>query len=222
MIFRKETTMQQALEKARGRPCGGGGQAKVPSATELTRVEKCLTGSRTELRDRALLYLQYATGMRAGELAALDVGDVFHHGEIQREFRLGTEDTKYCRSRTIYLETPKALTALLAYLTQRNPNLRFTGSEPLFVGQKRNAREGTFRLSANSIVGVFARMYARAGIVGASSHSGRRWFMTELARRGVHPRIIQQRAGHSSLAVTQRYIEISPDQEKEAVRLIKL
>ena len=214
--------MQTTQRKARGRPAGGGGQAKVPSSAELTRVDKCLTGSRTAVRDRALLYLQYATGMRAGELAALDVGDVFHQGTIRREFRLGTADTKYCRSRTIYLETPKAITALFTYLRERNPTLGFTGTEPLFVGQKRNARDGSFRLSANSIVGVFARMYARAGIAGASSHSGRRWFMTELARRGVHPRIIQQRAGHSSLAVTQRYIEISPDQEKEAVRLIKL
>jgi len=90
------------------------------------------------------------------------------------------------------------------------------------VGQKRNGHEGSFRLSANSVVGVFARLYERAGVVGASSHSGRRWFMTELARRGVHPRIIQQRAGHSSVATTQRYIEISPDQEREAVRMIRL
>ena len=76
-----------------GRPTGGGGQAKVPSTEELTRVEKCLSGTRTELRDRAMLYLQYATGMRAGELASLDIGDVLHRGTIAREFRLGTEDT---------------------------------------------------------------------------------------------------------------------------------
>ena len=50
-----------------GRPPGGGGQAKVPTSDELTRVEKCLSGTRTELRDRAMLLLQYATGMRAGK-----------------------------------------------------------------------------------------------------------------------------------------------------------
>jgi len=65
-------------------------------------------------------------------------------------------------------------------------------------------------------------MYQRAGIVGASSHSGRRWFMTELARNGVHARIIQQRAGHSSLATTQRYIEVTPDMERQAVRSLRL
>src|SRR5579862_731163 len=205
-----------------GRPHGGGGQAKVLSADEIGRVEKCMAGTRTEIRDRALLFLQYATGMRAGELASLDVGDLFHRGAIRREFRLGTEDTKYCRARTIYLESPKAIGAVLAYLRQRNPALSFTGIEPLFVGSRQNRRERAFRLSANSVVEVCRRMYDCAGIVGASSHTGRRWFMTELARRGVHPRVIQQRAGHSSLATTQRYIEISPNQEREAVKTIRL
>jgi integrase/recombinase XerD len=204
-----------------GRPSGGGGQAKVLSAEEIARVEKCLAGTRTELRDRALWCLQYATGMRAGELAALNVGDVLHRGAIRHEFRLGTEDTKYCKARTIFLESPKAINALLAYLRQRNPALTFTGAEPLFTGARRNAREGSFRLSPNTVVQIFARLYDLGGIVGASSHSGRRWFMTELARRGVHPRIIQKRAGHSSLATTQRYIEVTPDQEREAVRSIR-
>jgi integrase len=63
--------------------------------------------------------------------------------------------------------------------------------------------------------------FGRGRVVGASSHSGRRWFMTELARGGVRPRIIQQRAGHTSLATTQRYIEVTPDQERRAPRVLK-
>jgi integrase/recombinase XerD len=160
--------------------------------------------------------------MRVGELVTLDVGDVLHRGKIRRDFRLGTEDTKYCKARTIYLEAPKAVSALLAYLRKRKSDLSYTGTEPLFVGKRRNEREETFRLSANSLADLFRHIYQRAGIVGASSHSGRRWFMTELARAGVHPRIIQQRAGHSSLATTQRYIKVTPDQERQAVRAIRL
>jgi integrase/recombinase XerD len=159
--------------------------------------------------------------MRAGELAALDVGDVLNRGTIRREFRLGTEDTKYCRARTIYLESPKTINAVLAYLRARNADLSFNGTEPLFVGPRRNRRDKSFRLAPNTVVQIFAKLYERAGVVGASSHSGRRWFMTELARCGVHPRIIQQRAGHSSLATTQRYIEVTPDQERQAVRAIR-
>ena len=206
----------------RGRPAGGGGQAKVLSMAELNRVEKCLAGTRTEGRDRALLYLQYATGMRAGELSSLNVSDVLHRGRIRKDFRLGTEDTKYCRTRTIYLESPKAIAGLLAYLRSRKPDLSFTGNEPLFTSQKFNSADASFRLSPNSIANLFPRLYERSGVPGASSHSGRRWFMTELARAGVHPRIIQKRAGHSSLATTQRYIEVTPDQERRAVRAIRL
>ena len=139
----------------RGRPPGGGGQAKVLSAPEINRVDKCLSGTRTEIRDRALLYLQYATGMRAGELAALNVGDVFHRGKIRKEFRLGTDDTKYCRARTIFLENPKAVAAVLAYLRRRKPDLGFAGNEPLFVGQKLNHTTRSFRLSPNSMAHLF-------------------------------------------------------------------
>ena len=213
---------QQKPSSRPGRPPGGGGQAKVPTSDELIRVDKCLSGTRTELRDRAMLLLQYATGMRAGEISALDVGDVLYDGKILREFRLGREDTKYCRARTVYLESPKAIAAVLVYLKARKPDLDFEGDEPLFIGLKFSRRLGSRRLSPNAVVSVFARIYERAGVIGASSHSGRRWFMTELARRGVHPRIIQQRAGHSSLATTQRYIEVTPDQEREAVRMLRL
>jgi|SRR5579862_5638013 len=204
----------------RGRPAGGGGQAKVLTAAEITRVDKCLTGMRNEHRNRALFFLQLATGVRVGELAALNVGDVLHGTTIRREFNLGTADTKYCKPRMIYLDHPKARDAVLTYLRERREDLAFKSSEPLFVGQKPNAT-GSTRVSANSLAHLFLTIYQAAGIVGASSHSGRRWFMTELARGGVHPRIIQQRAGHTSLATTQRYIEITPDQERRALRVLK-
>ena len=216
------SSKKQKPKSRRGRPPGGGGQAKVPTADELKRVEKCLAGTRTEVRDRALFLLQYATGMRAGELSALDVADVLQGGKIRREFKLGREDTKYCRARTVYLENARAISALTAYLRSRKPDLDYEGDEPLFTGLKFSRRLGSWRLSPNSVVCVFGRIYKRAGVIDASSHSGRRWFMTELARRGVHPRIIQQRAGHSSLATTQRYIEVTPDQEREAVRMLRL
>ncbi|HXQ24743.1 MAG TPA: site-specific integrase [Candidatus Acidoferrales bacterium] len=218
--MKRRTAARSKPSRRRGRPAGGGGQAKILTAAELTRVDKCLKGMRNEHRNRALFYLQLATGVRVGELAALNVGDVLHRQTIRREFNLGTADAKYCKPRTIYLEHPKAREALLTYLRERREDLAFRASEPLFVGQKENAA-GSYRISANSLVHLFAQLYAAAGIVGASSHSGRRWFMTELARGGVHPRIIQQRAGHTSLATTQRYIEVTPDQERRALRVIK-
>ncbi len=138
-------TRSKATRKT-GRPAGGGRQAKVLTPAELTRVEKCLAGTRKGLRDRAMFTLQLATGMRAAELASLNVGDVLHDRAIRHEFCLGTADAKYCRSRTIYLEHPKAITALLGYLRSRRSDLAFEGTERLFVGQKQNERERSFRL----------------------------------------------------------------------------
>ena len=213
-------TRRPPPRRRRGRPAGGGGQAKILTRAEITRVDKCLKGTRNEHRNRVLFYLQLATGVRVGELAALNVGHVLHGKTIRREFNLGTRDTKYCKPRTIYLEHPKAREALLTYLRDRQPALDYKATQPLFVGQKPNAA-GSYRISANSLAHLFSALYAHAGVLGASSHSGRRWFMTELARGGVHPRIIQQRAGHTSLATTLRYIEVTPNQERRALRVIK-
>ena len=144
------STRRPAAATRRGRPAGGGGQAKILTPAEIMRVDKCLKGMRNEHRNRALFYLQLATGVRVGELAALNVGDVLHRKTVRREFNLGTADTKYCKPRTIYLEHPKAREALLTYLRERREDLAFRSTEPLFVGQKENAA-GSYRVSANSL-----------------------------------------------------------------------
>ena len=63
------------------------------------------------------------------------------------------------------------------------------------------------------------QIYREAGIDGASSHSGRRSFITKLASKGVSARVLQQLAGHSSLATTQRYIDVTDKMLQEAVEL---
>jgi integrase/recombinase XerD len=63
-------------------------------------------------------------------------------------------------------------------------------------------------------------MYAEVGIEGASSHSGRRGFITNLANNGVSVRVLQELAGHRSLAVTQRYIEVNHQLMRNAVEMV--
>jgi len=63
-------------------------------------------------------------------------------------------------------------------------------------------------------------MYQRAGIKGASSHSGRKTFLTSLATQGVSVFVLAALAGHRSIATTQRYITVNDDVKRRAVELV--
>jgi integrase/recombinase XerC len=79
-------------------------------------------------------------------------------------------------------------------------------------------------LSAASVVVWFFRLYSGLGMVGCSSHSGRRSFITRAARKisevGGSLRDIQQLAGHASLGTTARYIEADAEAQRKVVALI--
>jgi site-specific recombinase XerD len=80
-----------------------------------------------------------------------------------------------------------------------------------------SAKRGGF--SAQTIVNLFARFYALAGIKGASSHSGRRQFLTELADKGINVRVIQALARHKDMSTTQRYIDYNESKLRNAIEL---
>jgi integrase/recombinase XerD len=66
----------------------------------------------------------------------------------------------------------------------------------------------------------FHTLYRNIGIAGGSSHSGRKFFITSLANKGIGVRILASLAGHRSIAVTQRYIDVNDEQKRNAVELI--
>jgi integrase/recombinase XerD len=74
--------------------------------------------------------------------------------------------------------------------------------------------------TANGLCVWFFAMYHGAGISGASSHSGRRNFITTLANKGISVRVLASLAGHKSIAVTQKYIDANDDMKRNAVELI--
>jgi len=71
---------------------------------------------------------------------------------------------------------------------------------------------------------MFANWYKDLGFVGCSSHSGRRTFITNLAKKlsvvGGTLRDVQSLAGHSNLQTTQRYIEVDTDCQRKLVDLV--
>jgi len=67
---------------------------------------------------------------------------------------------------------------------------------------------------------VFNFFKKRAGVDGASSHSGRRTFITNLASKGVSVRVLMNLAGHKSISTTQAYIDINDNMLRSAVELV--
>jgi integrase/recombinase XerD len=63
-------------------------------------------------------------------------------------------------------------------------------------------------------------LYKNAGLDGASSHSGRRSFITKLSAQSVPLKVLMEMVGHRNLQTTQRYIEVTPDMKRAAVELI--
>jgi integrase/recombinase XerD len=79
-------------------------------------------------------------------------------------------------------------------------------------------------MTPRSIVNWFAAVYAELGLVGCSSHSGRRTFITRAARlvsqTGGSLRDVQELAGHSALTTTERYIEGDRAAQRKLIRLL--
>jgi integrase/recombinase XerD len=69
-------------------------------------------------------------------------------------------------------------------------------------------------------VNLFQTLYKAAAIDGASSHSGRRQFVTELADKGVNARVVQALARHKHLNTTMRYIDLNENKMRAAVELV--
>ena len=67
---------------------------------------------------------------------------------------------------------------------------------------------------------LFLGVFADCGLRGATSHTPRRTFITQLANKSVGVRVLAELAGHSSIAVTQRYIDVNDAQLARAVELL--
>ena len=185
-------------------------QARVLKSSELRHVLDSVSARSHAARNRAILLLTHWAGMRVGEVAALRVGDILAgDGSIAREIRLDAARTKSKRARTIYLGD-KLRRELAGY--RRHVRDR-AHDQPLFTTQKHT------RFSANSLCQAINTIYARAGMTGATSHSGRRTMITKLAHKGVGVRVLAEIAGHRDIRVTQAYIDVNEAMMRSAMEM---
>jgi integrase/recombinase XerD len=197
-------------------------QAKVLSERELRKVMLYCAAHPHAARNKAMLLMTHLAGMRVGEVAALRLADVItSEGEITNEVRLAAGQTKGDRGRTVLI--PERLRdELQIYLRSRygSANLFAVCYESVGVALFPTQKHPRRGFSASTLTQYFHYLYKRCGIAGASSHSGRRSFITNLAERGVGVHVLMHLAGHRSIATTQKYISVTPSVMRAAVELI--
>jgi integrase/recombinase XerC len=165
------------------------------------------TGTELGKRDRAILELLYATGIRVSELVAIDLGDFDISDGFLRVLGKG-------RKERIVPFGRMAQEALGAYLHARSAL-----SGRAFKSQPAGAREALFlnfrggRLTARGVGLIVDRHVARlAQRLNVHPHTLRHTFATHMLNAGADLRAIQELLGHESLSTTQKYTHVSTEQ----------
>ena len=188
-------------------------QAKTLSTAEIEQLLTHITTRKYAARNRSMMLLTHWAGLRIGEVACLRWSDVTTtDGLVKDEIRLLPDMTKGRHARTVFVSM-RLREELAAYSEQARCVDR---SYPFFASQK-SVRSG---FNANSLSQTFALLYEGAGLEGASSHSGRRTFLTSLANKGTAIHILKTLAGHRSISTTAAYLYSSPSQLRAAVELV--
>jgi integrase/recombinase XerD len=180
----------------------GQGESKA-----MTQIGKRGTLSRDyrALRDLALVDLLFATGMRVGEVSALDVRDYFTREAVFRVQGKGGRD------RLAFIVDEQTVLIQRAHMKAR-AHIE-TDSPALFL----NASGG--RLSTQGMTNVIARLRREARIRRhITPHMLRHTVATLLLRNGVDIRVVQEFLGHASIATTQRYTHISKEHMVRVLR----
>lgn len=189
---------------------------RLPETLNLDRTADLVTSpdlaSALGLRDRAILEVFYACGLRASELCGLRAGDINMDGAYLRCMGKGRKERVTPIGR-------KALEALETYLHDLRPKLLQKGLDrgrwklpltrtaaaglPLFLTRTGGPMERT------AMWGIVRREAKRQGIAGkVSPHTLRHSFATHLLEGGADLRVVQELLGHASIATTEIYTHV--------------
>jgi integrase/recombinase XerC len=162
--------------------------------------EAAASGEPVAVRNRAIVELLYATGVRVGELAGLDIDELDPDRRTLRVIGKGNKE------RTVPYGVPAAL-ALDDWLRRGRPLLANDNSGPaLFLG----VRGG--RVDQRQVRSLVSGLFEALGDTSASGpHALRHSAATHLLDGGADLRAVQEILGHSSLATTQIYTHVSVD-----------
>ncbi|WP_338243178.1 tyrosine-type recombinase/integrase [Aurantiacibacter hainanensis] len=181
-----------------------GKQAPLLTGRDIKQVEKFILEHKgAPYADLLKFRLTLYAGLRCREVALLSIADIVEpDGTISKVVRVRREVGKGRKERSIPMH-PK-LTEAVAKFREVHPNMDYVAFSQQWYTPSRQ--------SPSVLASYFYHLYKDAGLPTHSSHSGRRTFITNLARKvgkGYTLRDVQLLAGHARLETTQRYIEQS-------------
>ena len=197
---------------------GIGKQAKTLTNKQIDSVLDYLSRSRSPKRNQAIFLLSVKAGLRAKEIASLRWEMLLNADGILSDFlALPNNASKGRSGRQIPLN--RQLKATLLDLFQIESGRKDFDAKDFLVRTQRSKQT-----SSQAVINMFASWYRDLGMIGCSSHSGRRTFISNTARKistvGGSLRDIQALAGHSNLQTTQRYIECDSESQRKVVDLV--
>jgi integrase/recombinase XerD len=173
---------------------------KLPDILSAEQIESLLAAASKSKnlpdRNRALLELSYASGLRATELVSLPLRELFLEDGLIRVLGKGRKE------RWVPVGEP-ALQALGKYLEGERPQLARPESPPMVF---LNYRGGS--LSRVGWWKILQKMALEAGLTGVRPHSLRHSFATHLLEGGADLRSVQEMLGHASISTTQIYTHV--------------
>ena len=196
-----------------------GKQAKILSKKQLDQLIWYVGTLRHPLRNEVIVMLSTRAGLRAKEIACLTWSMITDaDGDIASSIHLTDKASKGRGGRVIPLNMQLRL-QLADLLEHEQKHHRVDIATSHVIRTERSPKT-----SPQAIVNMFSSWFDDTGLIGCSSHSGRRTFITNAARKissvGGSLRDVQMLAGHSSLAVTQRYIEGDGEARIKVVDLV--
>lgn len=203
--LRRENLLDNDPTAALSSPRRGKRLPEVLTRSEVQALLASPKGSTPPaLRDRALLEVMYACGLRASEVIGLEVTDVDLDEGLLRARGKGSKERVVPVGRA-------AVGALRAYLAHGRPELvKLTPERALFVNFRGQAltRQGLYKIVRRhaATIGLAERM---------SPHTLRHTFATHLLSGGCDLRSVQEMLGHADVATTQLYTHLSPDHLKD-------
>jgi len=190
-------------------------QAKTLNQKQLFLFLKQLELFKNSQRNQLIISLTFYSGLRIGEVTKLKWKDAIDSNlTVKDEIILSAKDNKSNEVQRLFLNKKLRL-EILKYKTFYSQKYKHINLEsPLIISQRNT------QFSPNSLCQLINSLYKRCNLPTATTHSGRRSFITNLANKSLNAKVIMSLARHKNLSTTQRYIDVNDEQLKQAIELI--